>query len=46
MVLSDPAKRGLGSGAWIDGYDYQKKDKKNITVMKNKSPLFFLCSVS
>ena len=32
-------------GAWIDEYDSQKKDK-NITIMKNKSLLFFLCSVS
>ena len=32
-------------GAWIDGYDYQNKDK-NITITKNKSLLFFPCSVS
>ena len=31
--------------AWIDGYDYQNKDK-NITITKNKSLLFFPCSVS
>ena len=28
MILSDPAKSGLQSAAWIDGYDYQIKDKK------------------
>ena len=27
-------------GAWIDGYDFQNKDKK-ITITKNKSLLFF-----
>ena len=32
-------------GAWIDGYDSQSKDK-NITITKNKSLLFFSCSVS
>ena len=32
-------------GAWVDGYDSQNKDK-NITITKNKSMLFFLCSVS
>ena len=36
MVLSDPAKSGLESGAWIDGYDSQNKDK-NISITKNKS---------
>ena len=45
IILSDPAKRGLEGGAWIDGYGYQNKDK-NITVTKNKGPLFFLCSLS
>ena len=44
-ILSDPAKSGLEGGAWIDEYDYQNKDK-NITITKNKSPLFFLCSLS
>ena len=29
IILSDPAKSGLEGGAWIDGYDYQNKDKKN-----------------
>ena len=32
-------------GAWIDEYDSQNKDK-NITITKNKSLIFFLCSVS
>ena len=27
ILLSDPAKSGLEGGAWIDGYDYQNKDK-------------------
>ena len=46
MVSSDPAKSRLKSawcmvhGAWIDGYDSQKKEK-NITITKNKSLLFF-----
>ena len=31
-------------GAWIDDYDSQNKDK-NITITKNKSLLFFPCSV-
>ena len=30
-------------GAWIGGYDSQNKDK-NITITKNKSPLFY-CAV-
>ena len=35
-------KSGLESGAWIDGYDYQNKDKKkNITITKNKICYFF-----
>ena len=29
MVLSGPAKSGLENSAWIDGYDYQNKDKKH-----------------
>ena len=29
IILSDPAKSGMKGGAWIDGYDYQNKDKKN-----------------
>ena len=33
FVLSDPAKSGFESGAWIDGYDYQNRDThKNITI--------------
>ena len=45
IILSDLTKRGLEGGAWIDGYNYQNKDK-NITITKNKSPLFYLCSLS
>ena len=45
IILSDLTKRGLEVGAWIDGYNYQNKDK-NITITKNKSPLFYLCSLS
>ena len=40
MVLSDPAKSGLESGAWEDGYDFENKDK-HITITKNKSVIFF-----
>ena len=40
MALSDPAKSGLETGARIDGYDYQNKDKKHIIIN------IFLCSVS
>ena len=40
MAFSDPAKSGLEMGARVDGCDYQNKDK-NITITKNKSPLFF-----
>ena len=39
MVLSDPAKSGLESGAWVDGYDFENKDK-HITITKNKSVIF------
>ena len=42
IILSDPAKRGLEGGAWIDGYDYQNKDK-NITITKKES--VFFCAV-
>ena len=34
MVLSDSAKSGLESGARVDGYDFQNKDK-TITITKN-----------
>ena len=35
FALSDSAKSGLVSGAWIDRYDYQNKDTQtNITIMK------------
>ena len=44
MVLSNLAKGGLESGVWIDEYNYQNKDKNNIT--KRMSQLFFLCSAS
>ena len=44
MVLSDLAKGGLESGVCIDEYNYQNKDKNNIT--KSMSQLFFPCSVS
>ena len=45
MVSSDLAKSGLESACSIDGYVSQNKDK-NDTIMKNKSLLFFPCSVS
>ena len=35
LVRLDPAKRGLKSGTWIDGYGYQNKEKNLNTVMKN-----------
>ena len=42
FVLSDPAKSGLESSAWIDGYDYQNKDtQKTLPLRKNKSVIFF-----
>ena len=37
-LLSDPAKSGLESSAWVDGYDYQNKDK---TLLLRKKSLFF-----
>ena len=40
MVLSDLAKDGLESGIWIDEYNYQNKDKNNIT---NMFPPFCYC---
>ena len=43
MVLSDVAKSGLES-AWIDGYNFQNKDK-TITITKIKSLLFFFHAV-
>ena len=39
MVLSDPAKSGLESGARMNRYDFENKDK-NITITKNKSHFF------
>ena len=47
MVLSDPDKSGLESGAWVDGYDFENKGiNTTCTITKNKSLLFFPCSVS
>ena len=40
MALSDQAKSGLESGAWIDGYNYQNTDKI-INITKNKIRYFF-----
>ena len=40
IILSDLAKSGREGGAWIDGYDYQSKDKKKIPLRKI-GPLFF-----
>ena len=46
FISSDPAKSGLGSGAWTNGYDYQNKDtQKTLPLRKNKS-VIFQCSVS
>ena len=41
MALSDQAKSGLESGAWINGYDYQNKDKK-LPLRRIKSVTFFV----
>ena len=41
MALSDQAKSGLESGAWINGYDYKNKDKKSITITKHSIRYFF-----
>ena len=41
MLLSDQAKSGLESGAWVDGYDYQNKDKKYYHYEKLESDMFF-----
>ena len=46
MVLSDQAKGGLESAwcmTWWLGFPEQRQ---NFTIMKNKSLLFFPCSVS
>ena len=40
-ILSDPAKIGLGSGAWTNGYNYQNKDTQKHDHYENISPLFF-----
>ena len=39
MVLSDLAKGGLESGVWIDEYNYQNKDKKEL--YKKYESVFF-----
>ena len=46
MILSDPANSGVEGGAWIDGYDYQNKEKKTLPLRKKKkeSAIFF-CAV-
>ena len=44
IILSDPAKSGLEGGAWIDGYDYQNKDKK-IPLRKIRVHYFFVQSI-
>ena len=41
FILSDPAKSGLGSGASINGYDYQNKDTQKHYHYEKISPLFF-----
>ena len=42
MVLSDLAKSDLESGAWVDRYDYQNKDKNEHYHYENwESVLFF-----
>ena len=45
MVLSETAKSGLESGAWVDGYDYQNKDKNTLPLRKIGVCHFFVqCS--
>ena len=41
FILSDPAKSGLESSAWINGFDYQNKDTKTLPLRKYKSVIFF-----
>ena len=41
MVLSDLAKSGLESGAWIDGYNNQNKDTKKKPLRKIRVCYFF-----
>ena len=46
FILSDPAKSGLESGAWIDGHDIQKrqdkkKTEKTLALRKNMSVILF-----
>ena len=45
MILSDPAKSGLVDGAWIDGYDYQNKEKKHYHYEKEESVIFSVQSI-
>ena len=45
IILSDPAKSGLEDGAWIDGYDYQNKDKKHYHYEKEESVIFSVQSI-
>ena len=41
IILSDPAKSGTEDGAWIEGYDYQNKDKIHYHFEKLESVIFF-----
>ena len=41
FISSDPAKSGLGSGAWINGYDDQNKDTQKHNHYEKISLLFF-----
>ena len=41
IKLSDPGKSGLEGGAWIGGYDYQNKDKKQLPLRKMIVRYFF-----
>ena len=40
MVSSDQTKSGPESGAWVDGYNYQNKDKKHYHYKKQESVTF------
>ena len=42
MVPLDSTKSGLDSDVWIDGFDYQSKEKN----ANDKNPPFYMCSVS
>ena len=42
MVLSDPDKSGLESGAWVNGYDFEKKAKiLHVPLQKIRVCYFF-----